>query len=42
MLFEKTISHSMTYKGARIKRDTDNIEPIVFRCKITGTEIECR
>ena len=32
----------MTYKAARIKRDIDNIEVIVFRCKITGMEIECR
>ncbi len=32
----------MIYEAARIKRDTDNIEVIVFRCKITGTEIECR
>ena len=32
----------MIYKVARIKRDIDNMEVIVFRCKITGMEIECR
>jgi len=32
----------MTYQSASIKHDIDNIEVIVFRCKITGTEIECR
>jgi hypothetical protein len=32
----------MTYQIARIKHDIDNTEVIAFRCKITGTEIECR